>query len=222
MDLLPAIIGAQTYRGAIERVQQATGLDERGAWAAIKQAVSGGAWAVLVAPELWLVLEEHFATARLSLDLEQLRALRDHVQTAALSPRALAVVEVKTGKVFEIPDGKYVGEVKVGRDILSDRATAASKVQDSITRLEAELARRREALGRYVLAYQARTSEVATMRPEEQARELLRSALLAGRLELARELAQVTSAKAASQVTGEGFFEAFAGRVRGLVTGGST
>lgn len=195
MDLLPLIVGAQTTRAAVERVQEATGLDAREAWQAIGRAVQGGAWAVLVAPELWLVLEEHYAVQRLSSDLRRARALRNraHLAVRKLDPDLLSE----------------------GRDAHSDRVTAATRAQSSVIQVEAEMARRRDALHRYVLAYQARHSAVATMTPIEQAQELLRAALLAGRLELARELAAAT-ARPSAEVTGSGFLATFADRVRGL------
>lgn len=218
MNLLPLILGAKTARAAIERVSQATGLDQEQADQAIGDAVEKGGWTLLVAPELWLVLEEHFTTQRLANDLEVLREARNTVAQALQDPETLEVVEMsKEDQPTRLAEGVLVRTIKVGPDVLSARAGGLAKLSAEITRAEQALSRSREALQRYVYAYQARVADVAAMGLREQAAEILRMALLSGRLELAHELAKVASGNAPK--VDSGFWASFAEKTRGLIEG---
>jgi hypothetical protein len=142
---------------------------------ALYATVTDVGWALLVAPELWCVREEWFACRRRERDAERLRRLRNRVQRAAEDPDVLSVIEVSSGKVLAIPEqARVVGEIKVGPDVLSVRASAVAKVQAEITRIEDSLGRRRKALHEYVQAYQARVLQVEGMTLQQQAAALMR------------------------------------------------
>lgn len=186
MDILPLVVGATTFKAAKARVSEALGVPEDQAWQAIGHAVIAGGWAILTAPALWVALRAWWACRRLDDDLEHLREVRDTVKAATLSPRALAVVEVKTGKALKLPDGaQYVGEIKVGPDVLAVRATALAKVQAEITRAEAELARGERRFQQAADNWRASLEEVGEMQPIQLASLLLRRAVTEGDLSLA-------------------------------------
>ena len=56
------------------------------AWREIGRVVTEVGWALLIAPELWCVLEEWFACRRLERDAQRMRRLRNRVQRAAEDP----------------------------------------------------------------------------------------------------------------------------------------
>ena len=191
------------------------------AWREIGRVVTEVGWALLIAPELWCVLEEWFACRRLERDAQRMRRLRNRVQRAAEDPDVLSVIEVSSGKVLAIPDqARMVGEIKIGPDALSVRASAVAKVQAEITRIEDSLGRRRKALHEYVQAYQARVLVVEGMTLQQQAAALMRLSLVQGQQALAFELAQVATKNTAGANV-SGLLESLASRVKPLF-GGTT
>lgn len=212
-----ALTVAQTERQALDLlIEQRPELTIWQAREALGKAVSEVGWTLLVAPELWLVLEEHFTTQRLANDLEVLREARDALAQAIQDPTVLEVVEVaKEDQPLRLAGTDIVRTIKVGPDVLSARTTALSKLSAEITRAEQALSRSRETLQKHVYAYQARVADVASMGLREQAAEILRMALLSGRLELAHELAKVANGGAPK--VDATFWGSFAEKARGLI-----
>lgn len=219
MEILPLVVGARNSRQAVAAVMDARGLDEESAHALIGKELARAGWALLIAPELWCVLEEWFACRRLERDAQRMRRLRNRVQRAAEDPDVLSVIEVSSGKVLAIPDqARVMGEIKIGPDVLSVRASAVAKVQAEITRIEDSLGRRRKALHEYVQAYQARVLVVEGMTLQQQAAALMRLSLVQGQQALAFELAQVATKSTASADV-DGLLKSLATRVQGLFGG---
>ena len=219
MDLLPAILGARSFDRAITQVQDATGSDRMAAWREIGRVVTEVGWALLIAPELWCVLEEWFACRRLEADLDAARDARDRLQRGIAEPRTMVVVETRTGKVVARPEG-LIGETKIGPDMLSTRVAAMAQITGATTKAEAEWGRRRKALHEYVQAYQARVLVVEGMTLQQQAAALMRLSLVQGQQALAFELAQVATKNTAGANV-SGLLESLASRVKPLF-GGTT
>lgn len=223
MDLqdaaITALSTARTEAGAVEMLQRARpDLTYYDACRALGQVVQDMGWALLAAPELWSVLEEWWACRRLEHDMAVLRDAQARLAKALEDPRTIVVVETRGGKVKARPEG-LIGEIRTGPDLLSVRTSTLAQVGATLAKMERELAARRATFRECVYAHHARMSRLATMTLEEQARELLRTALLQGHVLVARELCQITGAKTA-QVEPD-FLEKIANRIKHVV-GGST
>ena len=191
--------------------------------AALFAAVASMGWALLLAPELWTALEAWWACRRLSDDLEQLRTVRDHVAAATLAPSILPILEMKTGKTFALPaDGQYVGEVKIGPDVLAVRASAVAKVAAEITRAEAELARAQDRFTRRTAAYRDTAEDLANTPLVDICRRLLRGAISDRDLALARACVEVMAGpKTLLETSGDDLMGGLEERLRakGIVPG---
>ena len=191
--------------------------------AALFAAVASMGWALLLAPELWAALEAWWACRRLSDDLEQLRTVRDHVAAATLAPSILPILEMKTGKTFALPaDGQYVGEVKIGPDVLAVRASAVAKVAAEITRAEAELARAQDRFAKRSRTWRTSCERYADLSLIEIARKLLQIAVQDHDLALARACVEIAAGpKALLETSGDDLMGGLEERLRakGIVPG---
>lgn len=167
---------------------------------ALNVAVERHGWALLLAPEIWACLQEWWACARLDHDLEVYREARDRLVEAYNKPSSLVVVEVKEAKVFQAPSGQYLGERKIGADILSTRASALAKLADSITRTEEAYARRRAGFAKSCAAYQRRLHLLRLPLEDKIAAIVRRQAYLEGELSVAAALIETSAPRDAAGI----------------------
>ena len=176
MDLLPAILGAQTYHQAIANVrEQDKALDDASAWQEIGRVVQAAGWALLVAPELWLCLSRWWAIQRLGDDLEGMREDRELLHRVIREPEILTIVEMSKDDqpVRVSSDGGIFRILKTGPDILSVRVGALANLENAITKKEEALGRAEERFGRATEAYRRKLEDIADLTPIQQTRRLL-------------------------------------------------